>query len=265
MIKIGLVGVPPFLGAGLRFLIAATVLCVILLWRRTPWRLTRDDKIAIASAAALNFGIAYALVYWAEQYIGSGLCAILYSTMPLTVALLSRYWTGSETLGLRKIIGIMVGMAGTTILFWPSARVSLLELGAMGAALIGAIISSVSVVQVKRHARHTDTVLLNACSMLIAAVCLLAGSFAFESYTALIWTQSNVLALIYLALIGSVAAFMIYYHLLKILPATVCSMVTLIFPMIAVALGWALKGEAVTRGMLIGAATVLVGVAVTLT
>src|SRR6478672_7274525 len=97
-IKIGLVGVPPFLGAGLRFLLSTMIIGVVLAARRQRFRLTRDDKICVLSLGLLVFWLDYAAVYWAETRISSGLTAILFSTMPLTTALLSAYWTRSETL-----------------------------------------------------------------------------------------------------------------------------------------------------------------------
>src|SRR5271155_4916803 len=81
VIKIGLEGVPPFLGAGLRFTLASAVLFALAAARRTKIRLTRDDRISILSCGLLTFTLSYACVYWAEQYISSGLTAILYSPM----------------------------------------------------------------------------------------------------------------------------------------------------------------------------------------
>ena len=86
-IKIGLDGVPPFLGAGLRFVVAVAVTAVVLVLRRQPIRLTRDDRICIVSQGILVFWFNYAAVYWAEMRISSGLTAVIFSTMPLTTAM----------------------------------------------------------------------------------------------------------------------------------------------------------------------------------
>src|SRR5262245_25710570 len=102
-IKIGLDGVPPFLGAGWRFLLAAMMFGAFLLARGKPLKLSRDDRICIVSLGVLIFWLDYAFVYWAEIRISSGLTAILFSTMPLMTSLLSAYWTRTETLGPQKI------------------------------------------------------------------------------------------------------------------------------------------------------------------
>ena len=75
VIKIGLVGVPPFLGAGLRFALASAVLLALVLLRGGAPPLGRDDRIAVLSCGLASFTLSYACVYWAEQHISSGLTA----------------------------------------------------------------------------------------------------------------------------------------------------------------------------------------------
>lgn len=265
VIKIGLEGVPPFLGAGLRFLLASAVLFALVGLRRKTPALTRDDKIAILSCGLGSFTLSYACVYWAEQYISSGLTAILYCTMPLSVALLSRFWTRAETLTTRKVSGILVGMAGTALLFWPGAGVTRSEILGMAVALFSAFAAAVNLVMVKRHGRHTDIYVLNARGMGLGACCLLALSLSCESYAALRWTQANVLAIVYLSLVGSVTAFLAYFHLVKVMEASRLSVITLIFPLVAVLLGAAFLGETVSGATWAGMAAVLIGVAISLT
>src|SRR5213596_3017738 len=79
-IKVGLVGVPPFLGAGLRFLLSAAGVGLVLAARRKRIDLTRDDRVCVLSLGILVFWLDYGLVYWAEVHIASGLTAVLFST-----------------------------------------------------------------------------------------------------------------------------------------------------------------------------------------
>src|ERR1041384_2789366 len=121
-IKIGLDGVSPFLAAGLRFLLATLIAGSVLAARRERLRLTHNDKVCVLSLGLLVFWLDYAAVYWAEPQISSGLTAILFSTMPLMTSIMSVYWTRSETLSIRKLAGILVGVVGPALLFWPSQR-----------------------------------------------------------------------------------------------------------------------------------------------
>jgi drug/metabolite transporter (DMT)-like permease len=261
-IKIGLDGVPPMLAAGLRFLLASTVLGGLVWWRKTPLSVTKDDKISILSCGIFSFTLSYAFVYWAEERISSGLTAILFCTMPLFVALLSRFWTRTEKLDARKLAGIIVGMAGTAVLFWPRQGISRTEVGGMLLALASSLAAGTNLVTMKKHSRHTDIYLLNAVGMAMGAASLLSLSLATESYAGIVWTRANVLSIVYLALVGSVAAFLAYYHMIKHLDATLLSMITLIFPLVAVALGWAYLKEEVSAQTLARLATVLSGAAI---
>src|SRR5438477_10347868 len=214
-IKIGLAGVPPFLAAGLRFVLSTLLVGLVLALRRTPLRLTPDDKIGVLSVGLLVFWLDYAAVYWAETRISSGLTAILFSTMPLMTSLLSAWWTRSETLSGRKVLGIVVGVLGTALLFWPHERVGFQQALGMLAALGGSLCAAINLVTMKKHGRHGDPFVLNFFGMGLGAVCLLLMSAALERWATVVWTRSNVLAIIYLSLFGSVIAFSAYYYLIK--------------------------------------------------
>jgi drug/metabolite transporter (DMT)-like permease len=261
-IKVGLVGVPPFLGAGLRFLLSAAIVGVILFWRRQPLRLTPADRRCVLSLGVLVFYFNYASVYWAEQFISSGLAAVLFSTMPLMTALLSRFWARTETLTPRKVGGILVGVVGTVILFWPDERVGTQQALGMAATLFAAMCASINLVTIKQYGRGSDPHVLNVLGMGTGAVLLLTTSAIFESWAVVEWTIPNVSAMVYLAVFGSVAAFWAYYELIKLVDATVVSLSALIIPIVALLLGRIALGETVGPTAVAGIATILIGVAV---
>jgi drug/metabolite transporter (DMT)-like permease len=261
-IKVGLVGVPPFLSAGLRFLLASLLVGLVLAFRRRPISLTRDDKICVLSMGVLVFWLDYAAVYWAEMRISSGLTAVLFSTMPLMTSLLSAYWTRSETLSGRKLAGILIGVIGTAMLFWPRERLALQQALGMLAALGASFFAAVNLVMMKKYGRHTDPYVLNFLGMGLGATCLLVMSLAMENWSEVVWTRSNVLSIVYLAVFGSVIAFSVYYYLIKRMEATLVSLTTLIIPIVALALGRAFLHETVTVLALAGVVTIVAGVAV---
>src|SRR5436190_4864696 len=261
-IKVGLIGVPPFLAAGLRFVLSAALVGVVLVVRRKPLRLTRDDIVCVLSLGILIFWLDYAAVYWAEMRISSGLTAILFSTMPLMTALLSRFWTHSETLTSRKLIGILVGAAGTALLFWPDQHLGSAEALGMLATLGGSLFAAINLVTLKRYGTHSDPFVLNFLGMGLGAACLLGMSATLETWSAVTWTRSNIAAILYLSVFGSVIAFSAYYYLIKVMDATIVSLSTLIIPIVALALGRAILGESVSSMALLGIATIVAGVAV---
>ncbi len=261
-IKVGLVGMPPFLGAGLRFLLSAAVMGLVLAARRRWMELTRDDRVCVLSLGLLVFWLDYACVYWAEIHISSGLTAVLFSTMPLMTALLSALWTRSESLGAGKVAGILVGVAGTALLFWPHERLGTMQAFGMLSALLGSLCAAVNLVITKKHGRHSDPFVVNFLGMALGAGCLLLMSAALEPWTTVAWTRSNALAMLYLSLFGSVIAFLAYYYLIKRLDATVVSLSTLVIPIVALALGRAFLHETVGPASVLGILMILAGVGI---
>ena len=261
-IKVGLAGVPPFLGAGLRFVISAAFLGLMLAMRGLRVQLTREDKVCILSLGLLLFWLDYAAVYWAELHISSGLTAILFSTMPLMTAVLSHFWTRAEVLSGRKMAGIAVGIVGTALLFWPEERLGMPQVLGMLAALFGSLCASINLVTMKRYAHRTDPLVLNVFGMALGATCLLAMSAVLERSAQVAWNASNVLALLYLSTFGSVIAFTAYFRLIKVMDATIVSLSTLVIPIVALALGYLFLNETLTPFAILGIGIVLAGVAV---
>jgi drug/metabolite transporter (DMT)-like permease len=262
-IKVGLDGVPPFLGAGLRFLLSTLIVGAMLVVRRKAIRLTRNDRICVLSLAIPVFWINYGAVYWAEQHISSGLAAVLFSTMPLMTALLSRFWARSEKLSARKILGILIGVAGTVLLFWPDERLGPQQVLGMAATLVACLCASMNLVTMKLYGGRSDRDVLNFLGMGLGAALLLLTSVVLEPWS-VDWTRRNVTAMLYLAVFGSVIAFSAYYALIKLIDATIVSLSTLIIPIIALILGGLVLGETVGPTAIAGIVTVLIGVAVSM-
>ena len=114
----------------------------------------------------------------------------------------------------------------------------------------------------KRHGAESDPFVLNFIGMGIGAACLLAMSAALETWSMVVWSRSNVLALLYLSVFGSVIAFSVYYRLIKVMDATIVSLSTLVIPIVALCLGRVFLREAVAPLAVAGIATILAGVAV---
>jgi len=218
--------------------------------------------VAAPLLGLLVFWLDYAAVYWAEVHISSGLTAVLFSTMPLMTALMSAFWTRSEQLNARKVLGIVVGVVGTALLFWPQEQMSAMHALGMLSALAGSALAAVNLVTMKKHGGQSDPFVLNFLGMGIGAACLLAMSAALEPWSAVVWTRETILAIAYLSVLGSIVAFSAYYYLIKRLDATAVSLTTLIIPIVALVLGrWFLQ-ETVTATAVGGIFTILAGVAI---
>ena len=259
-IKIGLEDLPPLLGAGIRFGVAGVGLLAIA---RLMGRPLRTDARLAAVLALLPFAAAYGLIYWGEQYVPSGLAAVLFGIMPLYSAVLASLLLAGEPLRGRLVAGIAVALAGLALAFGET-----LELGHSEYALAAAIAcaaapfaSAIGNVAIKRDGGALDAVVLNGWAMLAGGALLLAVSAAAEAWE-VTWSARAVGSIAYLAAIGSAVPFVTLTILLRELPAVTVSYITLLLPFGALAFGAALYDETVTLPAVAGAALVAGGLAV---
>lgn len=263
-IKIGLEGVPPFLGAGLRFTLAAAILWALVYFAGLSPRLTPRGRRAAVIAGALGFGICYSLVYWAETRVPTGLVAVLCAVAPLITALLTAFVSRTETLTPRKGAGIVIGIAGVVVLFWPREGVASADALGLLAAFVSSVGAAGNLVAQSLWSKKDDARVLNAWSMTLGAALILILSALFERGASVAWSPANVGAILYLAVVGSVIAFLSYYRLIHELPATAVSLITLIFPVVAIALGMIFLDETLSANAVAGVALIMGGVGLAL-
>ncbi len=261
-IKISLEGTPPFFGAGLRFFLAGIILWGIVLWKKDyPPFNAKAMKIYLWFGLG-NLSIGYAISYWATQFIYSNLSAIIWAGFPLVVTLMAHFSIPEERLNLRKIISILTGMTGVLMI--------ILESGSLGGENVtkGIIMVTIAVfiaagpnVYLKKHHQAVRTIPMNAMSQTMAGISILILSFFTESDQTMVWNAVNIFSLLYLAILGTVTAWLIYVWLFSHLSVTLISYIAFFPPVIATIIGWLLLDEKLTPLMLVGAVLVLAGVA----
>jgi drug/metabolite transporter (DMT)-like permease len=261
VIQIGLEGIPPFTGVSLRFLLAGTLLVGLALARGIRLGRSRTERGLWLATGLLSFAGSYGVVYWAEQWIPSGLAAVLFAVYPLLVAILAHAVLPDERVRLREVLGVIVGFAGVAVIF----SEDLTALGGakvrVGAAvmLLSPLVSAVGSVAVKRWGGGISALSLASVPMLLGALVMAVPALALERDLPLTLDRRSVLALLYLAIAGSAVTFSLYFWLLERLPAKRVALIAYVIPVIAVALG-VLRGEPLTPRILAGAACVVLGV-----
>ena len=255
--------VPPFLLAGVRFTIAGALLSAFALARGAA-RPTRENWKAAAIVGTLLFPLGNGVVVWAETRIDSSMAALLVATEPFWVVLL--LWLRA---GVRPrpfvIAGIVAGFAGLIMLV---GRSSVPGAGAdvvSAAALVGASISWAAGSLYARKAPLARSPLLSAAMQMIAGgiALLLLGALTGEPGRldiAAVSTRS-VVAFGYLVIFGSLVGFSAYSWLVTVAAPARVATYAYVNPVIAVLLGWALAGEAITTRILIAAAVIVGAVA----
>jgi len=262
-IKVGLRDLPPISFAGIRFALAAVILLAIVAARglRLPWA-TRDWRLLLWTGI-LSITVNYALVFWAELHISSGLAAVLNATIPLFGLPLAHRMLAAEPMTPPKVTGVVLGVLGTAVVFGSELGGNTTMAAWAGAGvLVASLAGAQAGVLVKARGTHLDPAVLAGVQMTFGAIPLLIGGALLEGNPLrLAWTPAAVGSLAYLTVIGSVVAFLTYYWLIRHMEVTRVLLIPLITPLVAVGLGYGFLGEPVTWGAALGGTAILSGVA----
>jgi drug/metabolite transporter (DMT)-like permease len=263
-IKVGLRDLPPITFAGIRFALAAALLGGIVLLRRIRLPRSAGEWGLLAYTGLLSITINYALVFWGEQYISSGLAALLSATVPLFGLPLAHRYLAAEPLTPWKISGVLLGLLGVAVVFsgelgtggpralWASAGI-----------IVAALATAHAGVLVKARGTHLEPPVLAGVQMAGGCIPLLLGGMALEgSPLTFHWTPVSLAALAYLTVLGSVIAFLLYYWLIRHTAVTGVLMIPLVTPLVAVLIGVAFGGETVGWQTALGGAAIIGGVTV---
>jgi drug/metabolite transporter (DMT)-like permease len=261
-IKLGLEDLPPITFVSIRFAIAVTLLVIITRLRKARWPRTFAEWRFLGIVGFFSFGINYGLVFWGENHISSGLAALLQAMIPLFGLLLAQIYLPNEPLTLRRLAGVVIGLVGVGIIF--ARQLSLgdrWQIAGGAAIVVGAFFAALSNVLVKSRGANYDLTVLVGGQMFCGFIPLTIYAFIVEgSPLHLHWTRNAVISLLFLAVVGSVTAFLLYYWLVRHMDVTKTLLISLVTPVIAVLLGMVFLHETVTWHLAAGAACILVGI-----
>jgi drug/metabolite transporter (DMT)-like permease len=264
-IRVALETIPPALVGALRYIAAGVVLAIVLVARgeRLPglphWK-------GLALLGFLMIAIGNGGVIWAQQWVPSGIAAVVVAAAPFWMAGFEALLPGGERLTMRAIGGLVIGFIGILMLVWPDltaggalGRQFAVGVVALQLACIGwALGSSYS----RRHARGENALGSAALQMIFGGVFMaIAATFRGE-WSQLTLTWRSALAESYLIVFGSLVGYSAYVYALKYLPMSTVSLYAYINPVIAVVLGTLLLGEPFGWRVAIAASVVFAGVAV---
>ena len=259
-IKASLYSLTPFYSVGFRFVIASFL---VLLFVKYKGIKIQTDKVSINLYLIMGFFsyvIPYGLVYWAEQFVPSGLAAVLFAVYPFFVLLFSYIALPGESIGFYKVLGIVLGFGGILVIFSENigGDISSYLLG-MTALVLSGITQAANSVVIKKYGHYLNPLSMNFIPMIIAGIFFLIIAFLFEDFNLLEFDTNAYLSVLYLALFGTVITFTSYYWLLKRVNVVILSLIAFINPMIALLLGWIIYSEQLSTRYLWGSILVLTG------
>jgi drug/metabolite transporter (DMT)-like permease len=262
-ISVSLETMPPGLMGGLRWTIAGTLLAAWVAARggTFPPR-SRWGSVVLLGFLLLVLGNGGVVV--AQQWVPSGLAAVLVAASPFWMAAVEALHRDGERLTRRAGVGLLVGFAGILVLVWPDLTTSggdrLFVLGIV-ALQIAALGWSLGSAYSKRHGRSDDILATTALQMLAGGLMMVAVGTVRGEWSDLFFTRRSALALGYLSTIGSIGGFVAYTYALRHLPISFVSLYAYINPIIAVVLGILVLGEPFSSRMATAALLVFAGVA----
>lgn len=267
-IKLGVeAGLPPFFGAGLRFFAAGLLVMLYMAARRKVSFSLLLRKETLFTGFGLTF-CTFAALYWAEQYISSGLASVLSATGPAFILLLQ---AGVSRIRIPKIAltGTLIGTAGVALLLLPGAEGTHGKMWLIaGLVVVAGEIGYASGALLAKHASaklpEASPISLNAAQMMHGGWMLLLLSLLAERGHAGVTDYSQaLLSLLYLTLIGSMAGHTLFYWLVSRTHPVFPTTWLYVSPFIALALGARLYGEPLHWNAAVGSLVVLAGVLLT--
>ena len=260
-IRIGLESLTPIFSAGLRFLLASIIVFALMKIKRIE---LQTDKLSIRLYLLMgfcSFVIPFGLVYWAEQFVPSGMAAVLFAVYPFWVVIFSFIRIPNDTIGFYKIFGTVLGFTGIVIIFSDSFTGDFTNyLIGMFAVVLSGIMQAWIAVSIKKFGNHLNSLSMNFIPMVIAGISMIVIAFFTENLSMIKFNENAILSILYLAFFGSVITFTTFYWLLKRINLVILSLLAFITPIVALILGYFFYNEVLSTRHFVGAAIVLTGV-----
>lgn len=265
-IRVGVHEVPPFLLAGMRFLIAGIALYAWMRVRGTPSPSAREWGAA-SLLAILIFVLDYGLLFWAERRVPSGVAAVMMATIPVFMALGEIAVLRTQRLTLRLALALLVGLMGVAVLVGHSIRFGEAPVDTAGAcALIAAAISWSAAASLTRKMPLPAAKAMSSGAQMLAGGALLMLTAAllgeFRGFHVQAVSRGAWFALVYLIVAGSILAFTAYVWLIHHESPTKVGTYAYVNPVVAVLIGHFWGGEAIGPRTIVGTLLVLVSVVV---
>jgi drug/metabolite transporter (DMT)-like permease len=263
-IKIGVdAGAPPFFSAGLRFFLAGAVLFLWMVIKGKASFSLLLRKEMLITGAALTFGT-FSALYWAEQYVSSGLAAVLSATGPMMILLMQMSFLRQKAPAY-SLYGCIIGFTGVLLLVLPNLAVDVSPLWITGCVVVligeccyaaGAIYSK----KVTTAFSGVSPVALNAAQMMYGGALLFILSLITENiHPEVLYSFKTAGSLLYLTVVGSMIGHTLFYWLVAKTNPVFPSTWLYISPPIAVGVGFLFYNEAVTWITLLGVFTIITG------
>jgi drug/metabolite transporter (DMT)-like permease len=262
VIRIGVAEMPPFLFSGIRWLIAGPLFLFALKLKGIPLP-KKKDMLPIVTVAVLLIGLGNGLITFGEQWIPSGLTALLITTMPILIVLIETFVLKKVAMNKTIITGALIGFSGILIIFGNNLALIFNPEYLFGIiAIYSGILSWASGTVYSKYRKVDVHPLANAgMQMLIAGIFQISIGLIIGEAESFAFTENGIWAFIYLAIFGSFIAYGSYIYAIEHLPISFVTTYAYINPVIALFAGWVVLDEVLNFEIILAAVIILTGVA----
>lgn len=238
-IKIGLIDLPPLTFAAARFTLALAILYTVIRIQNIRFPRTKAEWKLISLTGILQFSVNYSSVFWSEQYISSGLAAVLQATITVFGLLLAWIFLPNERITKLKVSAVLLGIVGVAVIFAEQLQINdFWAFAGCAAIVLGAYAAAQSSILVKAKGTALHPAMLLFCQMLCGIPFIIIYALTVEGNPLKHnWSVNAILSVLYLSVFGTVLAFWFYYWLLSKIESTKAMMISLVTPLLAVVIG----------------------------
>lgn len=258
-IKLSSAGVSFYDAVLLRMLIAAPVACALVAVLRVPLQWRRSWRSYAAAAFSIYGGLLP--TYYAAQYIPTGLISVLYGLAPIVSSLMAARWLDESALSPARLLALLAAIGGLALVFHSDLALGPHASRGLVATLVGVFLFTAGNVLVKRHALDVHPVAQTTGTLLVATPLFALTWLCKDGSVPTAMGQQAVFATAYLAVVGSVLSYALYFYVLRRLPLSRVALTTLVSPVLALMLGVALAGEQLPATALAGSLLILTALA----
>lgn len=259
-IKVGLGSLPPITFAGIRFVIASSLLASYAIAKRVEFPKDASSWRVMLFLSLSQIAVPYALAFWGEQYMTAGLTSLLFATLPFFVAVFAHFMIPGERVTARKMSAMLLCFIGVAVIFSRELMFTVNSFWGGIAVVASAGIAGCANVVGKKYSESINSTVNVVVQMGVGSILLVAAGLLLEHGVPLSFDYTSVFAIVYLAVLGSTFAFVALYWLFTRMEVTRISLFTFITPIVAVLLGWLILGESVDISVAAGGSLILVGV-----
>jgi len=264
-IKIAVEEIPPATLVAWRMTLGAIgMVGLLVILRGVPMPRGMREWLPLVVMGAVNAAIPIFLISWGEQFVDSGTAAVLNSLVPIFSLIIAGLMLRTEPVTALRVGGLVLGFIGAALLASRELELRADSSGLLGAlaVVLAAISYAVGVSYARHRIKSTHRYVVAAGTLVFAAIDMWVLALLIDGGIVIPSQLDTIVAIVWLGILGSFIAYVLFFFLIEHLGATMAAMVTYLFPVVGVAIGVVLPGERLDARLALGTLLVLIGIAV---